>query len=380
MSGNKLGVLIIIGLLISTLSISNASAEETELTIKSFDGYALQAKLNQPNPTVSHLIIPIHGSGPQSMDEDLTPVTKNKQPNPFFKDLSESLAAKGFAVLRYNKRSYQVSQAIAAQPDYVQSKAYKDFAAAPLRHFLEDALAVVQFAADRFPNVKLYLLGHSQGAYIAVQAAQRLRDSGHLDGVALIGFHLSTLDTLVFEQTIYRPLHHFTKLDANHDERLTDTELANGNPIGHALAAQKPLLDLDGDGCISLSEFQAGNASNLLLRDPMDIAYRQEEAQMDRLAAILPTLTMKVAFLQGLWDNQTPAYNAQAVEIANKAVWKKPYFKFWYYPKRGHALDSRDSYNDLYYSPLDAATKQDVAQKLSDFFMEKPSQEPVRLR
>jgi len=113
------------------------------------------------------------------------------------------------------------------------------------------------------------------------------------------------------------------------------------------------VLDGDGDGILDRSEYMAGNLSNILLDSPSVGEYREREAKYPRPAAVIAALKCPVAFFQGEWDNQTPAWNAKAVELLNRAVWKKSNLHFRFFKGLGHALDPRDSYHDLVYRPID---------------------------
>ena len=227
--------------------------------------------------------------------------------------------------------------------------------------------AYVQWATDKYPNVPIYLLGHSEGTYVALQVAHEVQN---VKGVALIGFFGSSLETISFEQFIYRPLEHFTALDENRDEVLNEKELSSKNPIAEALRQQSALMDLNADQHISLSEFKAANFSNLLIRDFIGNPYRQDQASYPQVGEILSKAHFKVLFLQGMWDNQTPAYNTQGVEMANKMVWKKDTFQFVYFPKLGHALDPRDNYVDIIYRPVDPEALKEVGKRIHSFFDE----------
>ena len=96
--------------------------------------------------------------------------------------------------------------------------------------------------------------------------------------------------------------------------------------------------------------------------------YRLQEAQYPTMSKILKKTKIPVAFFQGLWDNQTPAYNAQAIQVLAKTVWKKDNLKFWFFPKLGHVLDPRDSYNDLFYRNADPEALKKVSQELDKLF------------
>jgi pimeloyl-ACP methyl ester carboxylesterase len=300
------------------------------------------------------------------MDSDLTGLTRDGKKNLFFKELSDSLAGVGFTVIRYHKRSYQLEQKAKSDPSFTNSPRTREFLKNPLRFFVEDAKACVAFVRRAFPTAKVYLLGHGQGTYVALQVAQILRN---IDGVALVGFALSPTDILVFEQTIYRPLRLFDKLDRNGDEELDATEIQGNHPLKVQLRGQKVALDLDEDGKISRLEFKAGRASELVLGDPGRAALlRRQESIYPRVSDILKLASFKVIFFQGLWDNQTPAYNAKSVELVSRRVWRKDNFRFVYFPGLGHALDRRMSYDDLEYDTIAPEARDRLARELAEYF------------
>ncbi len=342
-----------------------ALADEQAVTVKSFDGFGLEARIATPAAGPKKVIVILHGSGPSNMDGDITSATRNRQKNLFYKDLSDALVKEGFGVLRYNKRSYQIGLSIRADPEFRGKPVFKGYLANPLKYFVDDAAAMAAFARKRFPASKVYLLGHSQGSYIALQLAH---STTFIKGVALIGFALSGIDTLIFEQTAYRPMSLFRGLDKDRNGLIEAQELEGGGTLGRQLKAQLGVIDLDADGKISETELKAGNLSNLILRDAVGQAYRIQEAKYPRVAEILKATRLKVAFFQGNWDNQTPPYNARSVQLINKLIWKKPTLRFWFFPRRGHALDPREGYADLQYQPADPKILQTLASELKAFF------------
>jgi pimeloyl-ACP methyl ester carboxylesterase len=336
----------------SQFVFARQGAEES-IQITPSDGFILDGKIQLPGSltdlTVKRVVILLHGSGPQSMDSDLTSVTKDGKQNLFFADLSEALSGAGFAVLRYNKRSYQLNRAAREDRSIIETDGYRRFLNNPLEYFVTDAEAAVHAAEVRFPDADIYMLGHSQGTFVALQVANRLPQ---IKGVALIGYYASSMETLLFEQIVYRPLPLFEELDANGDDVLDGPELA---------------IDLDSNGKLEKVEFQAGNLSNLVARDLL-MGVGKAEAAFPRTADILAAATFKVAFFQGMWDNQTPAYNAKAVELVNRNIWKKDHFSFTYFPNLGHALDARTSYGDLTFDTIDPAALEALVTKLAQVF------------
>lgn len=365
-------VLIAAGLAIVIASSAAPVLGQTEVPFQlpCRDGYKLDGKILYPADveaaTAQRVIILNHGSGANSMDEDLTTVTKGGKENLFFRDVAQSLAGAGFTVIRYHKRSYQVQEEFKQNPAIRDEPGVQAFVANPLKYFVDDALDCVKFAHEKCPSARVYLLGHSVGTYVSLQAAQQ---DESIAGVALIGFYATSTEYLLFEQHIERPARQFTMLDANHDGLLAGEELKADNPLAQALAAQLPIMDLDADSQLSLSEFQAASLSSLLMTPLIKaVDFRVQEAAYPRVHEILRDAKFKVAFFQGLWDNQTQAYHAQAIELLAKNAWGQADFHFHFFPKLGHALDLRTDYGDMAYDTVDAAALQALTKELTALF------------
>lgn len=336
-------------------------------TLKSFDGYGLDYVLEYPeNGAASRVVILLHGSGGHDMDEDLGAVSAPGTRNLFFVDVSSALRGQGFAVLRYNKRSYQWKETVKKDPGFLKSGTFLKFSQNGLKYFYDDAAAFVGFASRKFPKARLYLLGHSEGTGIALRLADADK---RIAGTALVGFMAQSLDVAMFEQTVYRPMAYYERLDLDRDAYLDAAELAGDDKVKASLRAQLPLLDLDHDGRLSRGEFTAGNYSNLLFdMNPSLPSYRRQEMEYKRPAEIIKAAKFDVAFFQGELDNQTPAYCAKAVQIANDAAWKKPNLHFRYFPGLGHALDPRDSYEDILYRQADKKALETLAADLAGYW------------
>ncbi len=347
---------------------AQAAEESFQLTCR--DGYKLDGKIQTPtaeqlgdNP--QRVIIFCHGSGQQSMDQDLSSVTRDGKENLFFRDIAESLVNAGFTVIRHHKRSFQVQLQFREDPTIRDDPGVKAFVANPLQFFVNDCLDGVAFAREKYPDAQIYLLGHSVGTYVALQAAQQ---NDAIAGVALLGFYATSTEYLVFEQHIARPASQFATLDANHDGQLQADELQADSDLAKALIAQRELLDLNDDQLISVSEFQAASLSSLFVGGLLKaIDFRKQEEAYPRVTEILQTAEFKAAFFQGLWDNQTPAYNAQAVQLLATNVWQKD-FRFHYFSELGHALDKRSDYADTTYDTIDADALATLTAELDEFF------------
>lgn len=339
-------------------------------SIKSFDGFPLDAVIDIPQGSnkndVKKVVVFVHGSGPQNLDEDLSSITVPKgSTNLFFRDVADSFLRKDIATVRYNKRAYESKKRIETNPEYKNSEEFKKYAEHPLEYTIKDCAFFVDYAQKEFPNAQVFILGHSEGTGVALNVA---KDKTFVKGVILIGFSNESLAVSLLEQVVYRELNHFSSLDKNKDGFLTTNELVGKDGTAKSIREQMTILDINGDKKISLSEYKAGNYSNLLVRtDLFNHSYIMDEAKLPRSSDIIKTAPFKVLFLQGEYDNQTPAYYTEAVELINKLVWKKKDLKFIYFEKSGHALDPRDNINDLNFRIVPTETLNKISKAVAEF-------------
>lgn len=339
------------------LLLSLAAAVHAEDFVLKSDGVGLPGVFEpaagfaaDADPKVAVLL---HGSGPNDRDENLTAVSDPASPCLFFRDLSAALRKAGISVVRYDKRSF-----VYAGLKSSGTAALAAYKARPLEATLADAALAVAWARKRAPKARVYLVGHSEGAYLALQTARR---DPAIAGAVLIGLGLTNVETMVFEQTVYR--HHplFTGLDLDGDGRLSPQELSGGEPLKESLRAQLGLIDRDKDGALSSDEFKGGQFSNLLMGPSPYAAFSREQAALPSAADILRGDKFPVAVFNGALDNQTPAYGAWAVDVANAAAWKRKNLSVRVLPGLGHALDKRKDYGDLTFRAPDPAALEAVA-------------------
>ena len=130
------------------------------------------------------VVVLVHGSGPNDRDETVGGVK-------MFKDLAEGLASRGIVVLRYEKRTLQYRARIASIANFtVQEEVVDDAvkAAALLR-----SLAEVN-------GSRVFVIGHSLGAYVAPRIAEL---DGKLGGIVLMAGNVRPLEDLLVEQVEY---------------------------------------------------------------------------------------------------------------------------------------------------------------------------------
>ena len=165
--------------------------EEREVTVgatPALPGTLTVPKGAGPFPAV----VLVHGSGPCDRDESVGAAKP-------FKDLAWGLASRGIAVLRYVKRSRHAPAGIVTQRDEVESAAH-------------DAIELLLRTPGIDPK-RVFLLGHSQGGYLAPRIAEA---NPKLAGVVILAGSTRPLVDSLIEQLAY-----FTTLSPK-DEALRD--------------------------------------------------------------------------------------------------------------------------------------------------------------
>ncbi len=129
-------------------------------------------------------VVLVHGSGPNDRDETVGGAK-------VFKDLAEGLASRGIVVLRYEKRTKMYGPRVAALGKFtVQEEVVED---------AEKALALLRTQPE-VNGQKVYLIGHSMGAYLAPRIAEA---DGKLAGMVLMAGNVRPMEDLLVEQAEY---------------------------------------------------------------------------------------------------------------------------------------------------------------------------------
>jgi dienelactone hydrolase len=181
------------------------------------------------------VVVLVHGSGPNDRDETVGA-------NAPFKDLAEGLAARGVATLRYVKRTKQYPSPVATVKEEV----------------IDDALSALALARQ-LPGAdpqRVFLLGHSMGAYLAPRIAQ---GDPALAGIVLLAGSVRPMLDLAREQLQYlgAPLSMLDTLRAAAPATYWD-DLASYDPVALARKVQAPFLILQGerDYQVTMKEFE----------------------------------------------------------------------------------------------------------------------------
>ncbi len=148
-----------------------------------WQGRQLAAVITTPKDGNSFpLVVLVHGSGPNDMDETIGP-------NKPFKDIAAGLAVNGIASIRYVKRTV------------VYAKEF-DKAFTVKEEVLDDALQAVALAKTvvGVDTKNIYLLGHSLGGMLAPRIATLAPD---LKGIILAAAPARKLTDLIIDQNKY---------------------------------------------------------------------------------------------------------------------------------------------------------------------------------
>lgn len=146
-------------------------------------GHQLAAVITTPkNGTNFPIVVLVHGSGPNDMDET---IGANKP----FKDLAIGLAAKGIATLRYVKRT------LLYPAEFTKSFTTKE-------EVTDDALVAIATAkaVKGVDSKNIYLFGHSLGGMLAPQMATLAPE---LNGIVLAAAPARKLTSIIIEQNKY---------------------------------------------------------------------------------------------------------------------------------------------------------------------------------
>lgn len=188
-------------------------------------------------------VVLVHGSGPNDRDESVGGVR-------VFRDLAEGLASRGVAVLRYDKRTKVYPAECQADPNFTMTE---ETVVDAVR-----ALALLRTEPLIDPH-RVFVLGHSQGAYMAPRIMQA---DPKLAGAILLAGNVRPLEELILEQTEYLAKlkgvteaeraqlealrHNPSAALAGLPEKYRD-DLKNYNPVTLAKSIDVPMLILQGE-------------------------------------------------------------------------------------------------------------------------------------
>jgi pimeloyl-ACP methyl ester carboxylesterase len=157
---------------------------ETEVTIGS-DEWKLPGTLSLPvgKPPYAAVLL-VHGPGPNDRDESI-------YSNHMFRDLAEGLASKGFAVLRYDKRTYVYREKMSNQDYTLQQETVED---------AERALTMLRKRTDIDPK-RIYVIAHSLGGYALPRIAKL--DGNRIAAAVVLAGNARPIEDVVLDSSTY---------------------------------------------------------------------------------------------------------------------------------------------------------------------------------
>jgi hypothetical protein len=156
---------------------------EREVTVGT-DPWKLGGTLTIPmgNGKVPGIVL-VHGPGPNDRDEAIFAIR-------IFRDLAEGLASRGYAVLRYDKRTKVYSDELSETGYTLDDETVED---------ATRAVALLRKQSEVDPN-RIYVLGHSLGGYAAPRIAARDRK---LAGLIVMAGPARPVEDVAFDQSDY---------------------------------------------------------------------------------------------------------------------------------------------------------------------------------
>lgn len=239
------------------------------LPLLTHDKKHLSGVLTLPQSPIQGITLILSGSGAVGHHGDVSSPFIGSgyrgQPALLNEQLSAELAKIGIASYRYSKRGFD-------QPE--------DFLTQTLSNLVQDAYAAVTLLKTRFPDLKLSLVGFSEGAIVALHLAQR---------TPVQALHLISLPTRSLEEHLYYQF------------------------IEWPLELLSHQLDRDQDGFVSLDDFLTSDVTSF-------------PGLSVRVSDFFKNLKSDLASLQ---SDVLPLYQTYFKEIL--ALVESPVFQPWYH-------------------------------------------------
>jgi uncharacterized protein len=259
------------------------------------NGFSIAGTLTQPPEAGRRrhpAVVLVAGSGPVDRDATVAGI-------PIFTQLAGALAAKGFVVLRYDKRG------VGQSGGRTETATLQDYA--------EDLVAVVKWLEKRKDVDKQWLAvaGHSEGAMVAMLAAAREKK---IKSLVLISAAGTTGAELILEQQ----RHQLALLNAPEDERKAKV----------ALQQQIQQAVMSGENWEGVPEE---------LRRQADTPWFRSLLTFDP-SAIMPRINQPILIVHGDLDVQVPPHHADTLGELAKARKKSPPVQVVRIPGINHLL------------------------------------------
>jgi hypothetical protein len=188
-------------LLVLSFSYCISSFSQLDSTIKDLPTYikvgedSLFANLIIPE-NAKQIVLIIAGSGPTDNDGN-NPLGMNE--NYSYKMLAHQLYKNDIASIRYDKRAIALS-----------ASAYHEGEDFQFNYFIEDAILIVAYIKQKYPDKKIIIAGHSQGSLVGILAAQKILVDGFIS-LAGAGFSIDIIFKKQFSENYSKWLPEYFK-------------------------------------------------------------------------------------------------------------------------------------------------------------------------
>mgnify|MGYP003575693614 CR=1 FL=1 len=286
-------------------------------------GHQLAAIVTTPKDGNSFpIVILVHGSGPNDMDETLGP-------NKPFKDIAAGLAVNGIASVRYVKRTVIYPQEF--------GKAYT-----VKEEVLDDVLQAIALAkkVEGVDLKQIYVLGHSLGGMLAPRIATMAPD---LKGIILAAAPARSLSDIIIEQNKYMV------------EQSKDTTVAMQKNLANAV------IEIEKTKITKLGKMKP---DSILLGLPA--SYWVDLNSYDQVA-IAKKLKQRIFVIQGGYDFQVSETD---FNIWNEALSGNKNVTLKLYPEYNHLFSQQEAKGNMIQYQKPGNVEQRVIEDLSAWIKE----------
>jgi pimeloyl-ACP methyl ester carboxylesterase len=314
-----------------------ASAKEIPFVLTN-NGYSLSGQINEVEGSKDVAIF-FHGSGVHDRWETIpSEVTLTKNPEPFFKPISEELNKRGISTVVFDKRAFPEKD----KPEF--EKVLKTF---NFENIKSDASSVVDYISKTGKYDKIILIGHSEGTVTASEIAFDLKNDKRIYKLVLIGVLAVNLKaSLQHQYTTVMADNAFAAADKNKDGKIYPEEVPDSLKPG--LPINK--IDKDNKGYITYSdlmsvlEIQVKGLFKAIKDAPSDALISNKPVQwyrdlFDRKTLLERANEFEVTTLivHGELDQNVP-FKTNALALNSKLSSLKRDVVLKSFPKYGHGL------------------------------------------
>jgi uncharacterized protein len=344
------------------VSGQNSGVNRKDFTLK-LGGFDAKGQITYPSdkPGPFPTVLLIHGSTP--MDMNATIQSGTQVASSIFSQIAETLATRGFAVVRYNKR-------FVSGVGQVNSEAFYKLR---LQDFLADASSVLDLARrdSQLDAQRMFVYGWSEGSVVAAQLALT---EANVRGLIVQGPVVQSFSKTFTEQALRVGLPYLQRFALNGRLDLTRAQQAikgNGgllarsmayylfDPTSQSTAKLNPYMDKNKDGWLDLATEVKPVWEFAFQDSPQNLGLYSSAQALPVLLEVAQKLRTPILILQGENDANTYADGARELE---RNLIKHPDHTLKLYPGLGHSLGPAKDVIDDDFRPMDKKPLEDFGE------------------